>query len=54
MELKKIIYDFNSVSSRFMRVNFQEYNIVLARFLDYIDNEELISNYIKGLRRTIY
>jgi F0F1-type ATP synthase epsilon subunit len=47
MELKKIIYDFNSVSSRFMRVDFRESNIVLVKFLDYIDNEELISNYIK-------
>ena len=45
-ELKKISRDFNSISSRMMRVAFDEYNMVLKKFIDYIDNNEIIKNYI--------
>ncbi len=45
-ELKKISHDFNSISSRMMRVAFDEYNMVLKKFIDYIDNNEIIKNYI--------
>ncbi len=45
-ELKKILHDFNSISSRMMRVAFDEYKMVLKKFIDYIDNNEIIKNYI--------
>lgn len=45
-ELKKIAHDFNSISSRMMRVAFDEYNMVLRKFADFIDKNEIIKNYI--------
>lgn len=45
-ELKKISHDFNSISSRMMRVAFDEYNMVLKKFVDFIDRNEIIRNYI--------
>lgn len=45
-ELKKISHDFNSISSRMMRVAFEEYNIVLRKFVDFIDTNEIIKNYV--------
>lgn len=45
-ELKKISHDFNSISSRMMRVTYNEYNMVLKKFLDFIDKNEIIKNYI--------
>lgn len=41
------MYDFNSISNRLMRVDFKEYNAVLARFIAYIDGIEIIGDYIK-------
>ncbi len=40
------MYDFNSISNRLLRVNFQEYIGVLRKFLYFIDNTEIISRYI--------
>lgn len=45
-ELKKISHDFNSISSRMMRVAFDEYNMVLKKFMDFIDGNEIIKSYI--------
>lgn len=45
-ELKKISHDFNSISSRMMRVAFDEYNMVLRKFVDFIDKNEIIKSYI--------
>lgn len=45
-ELKKIAHDFNSISSRMMRVVYDEYNMVLKKFIDFIDKNEIIKNYI--------
>lgn len=45
-ELKKISHDFNSISSRMMRVAFDEYNVVLKKFMDFIDRNEIIKSYI--------
>lgn len=47
-ELRKIIYDFNSISNRLLQSNFQDYNAVLLKFIDFIKNSELIYEYIKG------
>ncbi len=44
--MKKISHDFNSISSRMMRVAFDEYNMVLKKFVDFIDKNEIIKNYI--------
>ena len=45
-ELKKIMHNFNSISSRIMRVNYDEYNIVLKKFITYIENNLIILDYI--------
>ncbi len=45
-ELKKIMHNFNSISSRIMRVNYDEYNIVLKKFIAYIENNLIILDYI--------
>lgn len=47
-ELRKIIYDFNSISNRLIQANFEDYNAVLLKFIDFIKNSELIYEYIKG------
>lgn len=46
-ELRKIIYDFNSISNRLMQADFQDYNVVLLKFIDFIKNNEIIYAYIK-------
>lgn len=45
-ELKKVIYDFNSISNRLMQVDFCDYNDVLSKFMRYLNNTEVISDYI--------
>ena len=45
-ELKKISHSFNSISSRMMRVQFDEYGTLLKKFVDYIESNEIIMQYI--------
>lgn len=45
--MKKIIYDFNSISNRLLQADFNDYNDVLSKFLRFIDNTEIIYAYIK-------
>jgi hypothetical protein len=45
-ELKKIIYDFNSISNRFIRVNYDEYLSMLDKFLVFLDKTPIVSDYI--------
>lgn len=45
-ELKKMSHGFNTISSRMMRVVFEEYNMVLTKFLSYIESNEVILDYI--------
>lgn len=45
-ELKKIQYDFNSISNRLLQANFQDYTSVLGKFLAYIDATPIIIDYI--------
>ena len=47
IELKKIIYDFNSISNRLMQADFNDYNGVLSKFLNYINTTAVISDYVK-------
>lgn len=42
IELKKISHDFNILSSRIMRAKFDDYNLVLRKFLAFIDGNEII------------
>lgn len=46
IELKKITHDFNILSSRMMRVRFDEYNMVLKKFISFIENHEIIMDYL--------
>ena len=46
-DLRKIMYDFNSISNRLMQSDFQDYNSVLKKFLMFISNTEIINEYIK-------
>ena len=46
-ELKKIIYSFNSISNRLLQANCADYNSVLLKFLRFLDDTEIISDYIR-------
>lgn len=46
IELKKISHDFNIVSSRIMRAKFDDYNLVLRKFLAFIDGNEIIHTFV--------
>ena len=46
-ELKKIIYDFNSISNRLMQADADDYNGILLKFLNYINATAIICDYIK-------
>lgn len=45
-ELKKIQYDFNSISSRLLQVDVDDFHDVLNKFLKFLDDTQLISDYI--------
>ena len=47
-ELRKIIYDFNSISNRLMQANFEDYDAILLKFIDFIKSSDLIYGYIKS------
>ncbi len=52
-ELKKIQYDFNSVSNRLMRADIDDYHSVLKRFIDFIESKEIIMDYISGCGESV-
>ena len=44
-------HKFNSISNRIMRVDYSEYVMVLKKFLDYVENNQIIMEYINlGIR----
>ena len=45
-ELKKIQYDFNSFSNRLLQADFQDYTDVLGKFLNFINSNPIILDYI--------
>lgn len=45
-ELRKLIYDFNSISNRLLQADFEDYNAVLARFTGFIKSTPIIYDYI--------
>ena len=52
IELKKILYEFNSKSNRLMQVDFQDFPQVLAMYLDYIDKTDIIIEFINNCGKT--
>lgn len=53
-ELKKVIYDFNSISNRFLRAEYMECNGLLKKFLYFIENNDLIFDYIRDCGEPTY
>lgn len=47
-ELKKISYDFNSLSNRLLQADFNDYNGVLDRFVRFLREKEITHDYIAG------
>lgn len=47
-DLRKIMYDFNSICNRLLRADFQDYNSALSKFVDFIKSNDLIYGYIKS------
>ena len=47
-ELRKIQYDFNSISNRLFQADFQDYAEVLGKFLRYINDTPIIIEYINA------
>lgn len=45
-ELRKIMYDFNSISNRLMQADFGDYNGVLSKFLSFLGKTAIINDYI--------
>lgn len=45
-DLKKIIYDFNSISNRLLKVDFEEYLSTLKKFINHINASPIIFDYI--------
>lgn len=45
-ELKKMMHSFNNISNRLMRAQFDEYGMVLKKFVDYIESNDIIMQYI--------
>ena len=45
-ELKKIMYEFNSLSNRLMQADFNDYNDVLKKYIRFLANTELINDFI--------
>lgn len=46
-DLRKIMYDFNSISNRLMQADFHDYNSILKKFLMFISNTEIINELLK-------
>ncbi len=45
-ELKKIIYEFNSISNRLLQAEFHDYLGILKKFVSYINESPIIHDYI--------
>lgn len=46
-ELRKIIYDFNSISNRLLQADFGDYTGVLAKFIGFITKTPIILDYVQ-------
>lgn len=47
-ELRKIIYDFNSISNRLLQADYNDYSDVLSKFICYIKSCPIITDFITG------
>ena len=47
-ELKKILYEFNTLSNRLLQADFNDYNNVLLKFISFLTKTEIIYEYIKA------
>jgi len=45
-ELRKIMYDFNSISNRLLQADFNDYTNVVSKFVTFIKNTPVIFDYI--------
>lgn len=45
-DLRKIQYDFNSISNRLLQANFNDYTDVLKKFIVYMEGTPIIADYI--------
>ena len=45
-DLRKILYDFNSISNRLLQADFNDYTNVIIKFVHYIKNTPLINDFI--------
>ena len=45
-DLRKIIYDFNSLSNRLLQADFDDYNGVLEKFVKFLNEIDIIHDYI--------
>ena len=45
-ELRKIIYDFNSISNRLLQADYNDYSDVLSKFVAFLKNNQIINDYI--------
>lgn len=45
-ELRKLLLEFKGISSRLMRVNYEDYNDVLRKFLSFIESQPVINDFI--------
>lgn len=45
-ELRKVLYDFNSISNRLLQADFQDYTTVVSKFVEFIKKTPVIYDYI--------
>ena len=45
-DLRKIMYEFNTLANRLLQADFKDYEGVLAKFIRFISNTEIINDYI--------
>lgn len=53
-ELRKLLLEFNGISSRFMGVNYEDYDDVLRKFLTFMENQPVINDFIKDCGPPIF
>jgi len=46
LELKKIIYDFNSISNRLLQADYDDYTNIMKKFISFIKSTPIIYEYI--------
>lgn len=47
-ELKKILYDFNSLSNRLQQADYRDYSRILDKYISFLHHQELINTYLRS------